>query len=72
MAQKARRFPYEMREKVSNELEMLRKQDITEDVKDEPKKLVKTTFSQDLSKPTITCSNLTIETLEQGVKYVQS
>ena len=25
-----------------------------------------------LSQPTITCSNVTIETLEQGVKYVQS
>ena len=25
-----------------------------------------------LSQPTITCSKLTIETLEQGVKYVQS
>ena len=25
-----------------------------------------------LTQPTITCSNLTIETLEQGVKYVQS
>ena len=24
------------------------------------------------SEPTITCSKLTIETLEQGVKYVQS
>ena len=24
------------------------------------------------SQPAITCSNLTIETLEQGVKYVQS
>ena len=28
MAQKARRIPYKIREKVSNELEMLRKQDI--------------------------------------------
>ena len=26
----------------------------------------------DLSQPTITCSKLTIETLQQGVKYVQS
>ena len=26
----------------------------------------------DISQPTITCSKLTIETLEQGVKYVQS
>ena len=26
----------------------------------------------DLSQPAITCSKLTIETLEQGVKYVQS
>ena len=25
-----------------------------------------------ISQPTITCSKLTIETLEQGVKYVQS
>ena len=25
-----------------------------------------------LSQPVITCSKLTIETLEQGVKYVQS
>ena len=25
-----------------------------------------------LSQPAITCSKLTIETLEQGVKYVQS
>ena len=36
VAQKARRIPYKMREKVSNELEMLRQQDIIEDVKDEP------------------------------------
>ena len=36
MAQKVRRIPYKMREKVSNEQEMLRKQDITEGVKDEP------------------------------------
>ena len=34
--QKAMRIPYKMREKVSNELEMLRQQDIIEDVKDEP------------------------------------
>ena len=27
---------------------------------------------QTLSQPAITCSKLTIETLEQGVKYVQS
>ena len=33
--QKARRIPYKMREKVSNGLEMLRQQDIIEDVKDE-------------------------------------
>ena len=25
-----------------------------------------------LSQPTITCSKLTVETLEQGVKYIQS
>ena len=36
VAQKARRIPYKMREKVSNELEMLRQQDIIEDVKNEP------------------------------------
>ena len=36
VAQKARRIPYKMREKVSNELEILRQQDIIEDVKDEP------------------------------------
>ena len=34
--QKAMRIPCKMREKVSNELEMLRQQDIIEDVKDEP------------------------------------
>ena len=28
--------------------------------------------SQALSQPAITCSKLTLETLEQGVKYVQS
>ena len=28
--------------------------------------------SYDLSQPAIACSKLTIETLEQGVKYVQS
>ena len=27
---------------------------------------------RETSQPTITCSKLTIETLEQGVKYVQS
>ena len=32
VAQKARRIPYKMREKVSNELEILRQQDIIEDV----------------------------------------
>ena len=32
VAQKARRIRYKMREKVSHELEMLRKQDIIEDV----------------------------------------
>ena len=26
----------------------------------------------DISKPAVACSKLTIETLEQGVKYVQS
>ena len=36
VAQKGRRIPYKMKEKVSNELEMLRQQDIIEDVKDEP------------------------------------
>ena len=36
VTQKARRTPYKMREKVSNELEMLRQQDIIEDVTDEP------------------------------------
>ena len=35
VAQKARRIPYKMKEKVSNELEMLRKQDKIENVKDE-------------------------------------
>ena len=29
-------------------------------------------MKKQLSQPAITCSNLTIETLEQGVKYVQS
>ena len=29
-------------------------------------------LSNQLSQPAITCSKLTIETLEQGVKYVQS
>ena len=29
-------------------------------------------FEQTISQPAITCSKLTIETLEQGVKYVQS
>ena len=29
-------------------------------------------FSSECSQPAITCSKLTIETLEQGVKYVQS
>ena len=37
MAQKAKRILYEMTQKVSNELEMLRKQDITEDVKNDKK-----------------------------------
>ena len=36
VAQKSRHIPYKMREKVSSELEMLRQQDIIEDVKDEP------------------------------------
>ena len=36
VAQKARRIPYKMREKVSTELEILRQRDIIEDVKDEP------------------------------------
>ena len=27
---------------------------------------------KDIAQPTIACSKLTIETLEQGVKYVQS
>ena len=36
VAQKSRQIPYKMREKVSSELEMLRQQDIIEDVKDEP------------------------------------
>ena len=36
VAQKARRIPYKMREKVTTELEILRQQDIIEDVKDEP------------------------------------
>ena len=35
VAQKARRIPYKMSERVLNKLEMLRKQDIIEDVKDE-------------------------------------
>ena len=29
-------------------------------------------ISKDLTLPTITCSKLTLETLEQGVKYVQT
>ena len=29
-------------------------------------------FLKNISQPAITCSRLTIETLEQGVKYVQS
>ena len=29
-------------------------------------------ISATITQPVITCSNLTIETLEQGVKYVQS
>ena len=29
-------------------------------------------FFVDLTQPAFTCSKLTIETLEQGVKYVQS
>ena len=29
-------------------------------------------FTENITQPTITCSKLTIETLEQGVKYVQS
>ena len=29
-------------------------------------------ISMTLTQPAITCSKLTIETLEQGVKYVQS
>ena len=28
--------------------------------------------SETLTQPAITCSKLTVETLEQGVKYVQS
>ena len=36
VAQKARRISHKMRENVSNELEMLGKQDIIENVKDEP------------------------------------
>ena len=36
VGQKVRRVPYKMREKVSNELEMLQKQDIIEDFKDKP------------------------------------
>ena len=36
VAQKARHFPCKMREKVSNELEILKQQDIIKDVKDEP------------------------------------
>ena len=35
VTQKARRIPYKMREKVLNELEMIRKQDIIEDIKDQ-------------------------------------
>ena len=31
-----------------------------------------TKLKTDYTQPAITCSNLTIETLEQGVKYVQS
>ena len=34
---------------------------------------VPATFStKQISQPTFTCSKLTIETLEQGVKYIQS
>ena len=29
-------------------------------------------YNRNISQPAITCSNLTIETLGQGVKYVQS
>ena len=36
VAQKAWRIPYKIKEKVSNKLEMLGKQDIIEDAKDEP------------------------------------
>ena len=35
VTQKARRIPYKMREKVLNELEMIRKQNIIEDIKDQ-------------------------------------
>ena len=31
-----------------------------------------TSTAEDPTQPTFTCSKLTIETLEQGVKYVQS
>ena len=29
-------------------------------------------FSKEITQPAVTCSKLTIETLEQGVRYVQS
>ena len=37
----------------------------------EPTPIYQVVYSM-LSQPAITCSKLTIETLEQGVKYVQS
>ena len=35
-------------------------------------KYIKKNHSKDKTQPAFTCSKLTIETLEQGVKYVQS
>ena len=39
---------------------------------EEDKKIKATHEKSNLFQPAITCSNLTIETLEKGVKYVQS
>ena len=40
--------------------------------KEQSKLSTSTVYHQHYSQPAITCSKLTIETLEQGVKYVQS
>ena len=36
------------------------------------KTMMRNSFLPIISQPAVTCSKLTIETLEQGVKYVQS